>query len=238
MIAGTPPAPYRAALRLDQLGKKRTRKKKVSELARPALTPEFLQTDDGRDHVEALYYRCSIHGTYGEIEDFMPWTVRKELPEEGAWIRVNIVPNTEMVVPPFSQWFATNDFMDVDKFGLQIRRVRISTPDGPLWLLPHEYCRVDDIAQWLGREDEGIFMRMMAGEATRVDPEALLYLRSRGIGKADALLMLLGQIKSPNFCWFEIAPPQYGEQFGKEWPSPERCPFCTPRENFIADNLK
>ena len=86
----------------------------------------------------------------------------------------------------------------------------------------------------MGEDGSGVMPRKMDGTPI-VPKEMLHYIMSRGIRKGEAMMMMINLIKEPRFMWFEIAP-QYGEHFGREWPTPEQCSFCTPRENWIDES--
>ncbi len=167
-----------------------------------------------------------------DLEAYFPQDYKKRLPEEGNWIQVQRPPHCEITVPPFSIWFATPWSMKRESTGLQAKRVKIVTPAGELGIMPHEYCVIEDITKWFGREPEGVFVHQMNGQPI-CNTDHLFYLMSRGVKRQQATLLLASQIKDPSFLWVEIAP-QYGEYFGKQWPEPQRCPFCQPRESFVA----
>ena len=114
--------------------------------------------------------------------------------------------------------------------GVAVHRVKIVTPSGDLGILPCEYSTVSKVSEYVGREAEGILLHQMSGNPV-VDKDSLFYLMSRGIPRQAASLLLIEQIKDPTYLWFEIAPP-YGAYFGKDWPTPERCPFATPLEQW------
>lgn len=187
----------------------------------------FDESEEARD----LVAQFPIHGLH-EMETYFPQDYNKRLPKEGNWIRVNVPPHTEITVPPFSMWFATPWPMERDRNGLAAKRVKIVTPSGEIGIMPHEYCVVEDVTKWIGKEADGVYLRQMNGNPV-CDRDSLFYLMSRGISRSSATLLLIGQIKDPTFLWIEVAPP-YGEHFGKEWPDPKACPFATPRDQFVV----
>src|SRR5260221_632393 len=76
-------------------------------------------------------------------------------------------------------------------------RVRILTRNGPLWIWPHEYNVVDSISDYI---ENGAKINYLTSEASV--PEAqLFYIRTRGISKGDALVMLIGEVKEQTFCY-------------------------------------
>jgi hypothetical protein len=161
--------------------------------------------------------------TFPDLQNAYPEDYSLKLPEDGAWIRVNTPPNTLFTVPPFSMWFAVPDPSDKYK---NLYRARILTPQGSLWVLPCEYCIIPDIGDFVGMDKEGYYMRFI-GDDGGFNADQLFYLRSRGVGKKDAELLLIkaGGLKSQTYCWFECHP-VYGVAFGKDWPHPDRCPFA------------
>lgn len=189
--------------------------------------------EDSPEAQELLHDACLGLGQPDEEIDYRPEIVGRKLPPEGQWIQVTKSPHTEYTVPPFSIWFATPWQMDVGtRIGFKAKRVQVVTPKGSLGLFPSEYAIIKDVSQFLGREREGVYLRQMNDQPV-VDKEALFYLQSRGVPRQKAMLLLINQIKDPSFLWIEFAP-QYGEFFGREWPTPEKCPFCTPRDRFAV----
>ena len=128
----------------------------------------------------------------------------KTLPEDGAWIMVLLPPNTEYTVEPLSCWFAVADE------SRERYKARIETPKGPLWLYPHEYVLVGNVAEYItmATEDEGGVKVNYISDRTELKSDQLFYLRQRGIPYADAVLMLLGTVKDQFFCYLTF-PVQY-----------------------------
>lgn len=184
---------------------------------------EYIQDEDVREHarnvLSVAWPGAPFGARYNEMMTLMPEDFGLALPPEGGWIMVRRSPPTEIKVPLLSMWYAMPDpFLRTPvgkKFSLQVfpmYRARIHTPEGPLWLLPPEYVLVQDITQYLGQEKYGIDLHFLSEEAA-VDQDALFYLRSRGVSKQDALVMLLGTIRDPNFCYLTVRQ-EYAEALG------------------------
>lgn len=130
-------------------------------------------------------------------------------------------------VPHLSVWFAmphvTGLIREVrlkwrkkDAFKVAMKQAIIYTKEGAVHLWPHEYNRFD-IDKFLDFTDEDGFYIHYLSENAAVDPEKLFYLRTRGIGKAQAQRMLLGELKDPNYCYFTFHPSIagfFGDGFG------------------------
>lgn len=150
-----------------------------------------------------------------QMHDYFPGD--NEVPEEGCWVLVKHPPHTEYTVPPLSMWFATpwpfqrarqkKEQMVGTRRSAQFRRpephrVKIVTPRGDLGLFPHEYARIDDMTKYYEFINDGMKIRFF-GTTEGVPEDKLFYLRSRGIGKAEAISMLLQEIKAHGVCWLE-----------------------------------
>jgi len=119
----------------------------------------------------------------------------KELPEDGAWIMVLLPPNCEYTVEPLSIYFAVPDTTGPRY------KARILCRQGPLWLWPHEYTIIENVSEYITMlGDDGPKINYMSAR-TELSGDKLFYLRSRGVPYADAVLMLLGEVKDPNFCY-------------------------------------
>ncbi len=149
----------------------------------------------------------------------------QKLSDEGDWIMVTTPPPTEYTVPPMSFWFALPWLME-GHGGHPMHRVKIITPRGNLGLFPHEYSKVTDVSRYyefFGNGIEPIFFG--AGEGG-VPSDALHYLRSRGISKAEAIKMLIGSIKSPDVLYL-MTDKSITDTFGMEWPHESRLATLT-----------
>jgi hypothetical protein len=179
------------------------------------VNPEYRSYHAARKEAETEEFLAVAGGRSG-FETYYPEEYDKELPEDGGWIMVKEVPHTNLAwdVPLLSMWFAVPDNPGgVGRMpnGRKPYKVRIQTPGGDLWLYPHEYTVVNDITQYLGMEPD-IEMLSLGGEAV-LDEEQLFYLQARGISRTEATKLLLNDIKSQSFAWFNVHP-IYAELLG------------------------
>lgn len=198
----------------------------TGKIQKYVINPEWSDSAEAIAEKEELKKRLMAFPwtSHYEVENAFPEDYGKELPEEGAWIRVNRPPNCEFTVPPFSMWRASRWFLDPDSTGLQFKRVKIITPKGNLGIWPHEYCIVKDITEWLGHEH--VYMRMIGeGAESGINPDQLFYIRSRGVSRREAERMLFTQVTSQAYCWFETHP-AYAQIYGLPWPTPKQCPYA------------
>lgn len=159
-----------------------------------------------------------------EFHDYFPG--RNKVVEDGNWIMVTDPPPTEYTVPPMSFWFAQPWPMP-GLVGNQIHRVKLITPRGELGLFPREYSKIENIEKYyelMGQGIEPIFFG--AGEGG-IPSDALFYLRSRGISKRDAIVMLMGSIKSPDVMYL-LTDKSITDHFGMKWPATERLATVVP----------
>lgn len=170
-------------------------------------------------------------------EDAFPEEYEKDIPDGGSWIMLlqsvtvgqmlDDGKTTKVItVPHLSLWYAMPHISQIrvllHNLGIKRRREQeyvylrqavINTPDGAVHIWPHEYKKVD-INKFLEFcEEDGLFIHYLAEEA-RVDENALFYLRTRGIGKADAQRMLLGTLQNSNYCYFTFGD-EITESFGE-----------------------
>jgi hypothetical protein len=85
------------------------------------------------------------------------------------------------------------------------QRVRIETPDGTLYIEPHEWTPIADIDPYMEAVGDGYILHeygVTAKITSRVE-EQLFYMQSRGLPKADAMRLLAGSAKNPNLVWLE-----------------------------------
>ena len=158
-----------------------------------SLNPEWVEYQK-----EQRLAAASQFGGVPAVMQLEPEEWGKKVGEEGAWVIVMMPPPTEYTVEPLSIWYAVEDEYSRDD-GVRFYRVRILTPDGPLWLWPHEYTILQDLPGLI--REEGMQVHYLSDQAA-VQEDRLFYLRSRGIGKQDALLMLIGDVKEQTFCYF------------------------------------
>lgn len=152
-----------------------------------------------------------------EFHDYFPGT--NEVPKGGSWIMVKEPPSTQYTVPPLSIWFATAWPMYSGKH--QIHRVKVVTPKGELGLFPHEYVRVPDPGKYYEFIGDGMTAKFFGGANKGVPADKLFYLRSRGISKKDAMILLVGSIMAHGVMWLETDE-NVVKQFGYKWPSKRR----------------
>lgn len=150
-----------------------------------------------------------------QFHDYFPG--EQKVPEGGSWIMVTRSPDTEYTVPPLSCWYAEPWPMN-DHYGCC--RVKIITPMGELGVFPREYSLLKEPEKYFEFVGKGMTAKFFGGE-DGIPKDALFYLRSRGIGKRDAIVMLIGQIRSHGVLWLE-ADQQCAEYFGLDWPTKER----------------
>ena len=113
-----------------------------------------------------------------------------------------------------------NDIAYLEKFGpLRHRfleqRVKILTPEGTVAVNPDEYNIIQDITDYMELVDgEHIKLVELGGvKSSSKLADQLFYCRQRGIPKADALKMLMGEVKKPNVAYIHIHE-GYAEYFG------------------------
>lgn len=174
------------------------------------------EKDQIMSHIVAISDPKYPFARLDEFHDYFPGN--QEVPKEGAWILVKKCPPTEYTVPPLSIWFATPWPMKGDK--RMPHRVKLVTPKGDLGMFPHEYALVTDMSKYWEFMGQGMTARFF-GNDKGIPADQLHYIRSRGISKRDAIIMLVGNIKAHGVLWFETAP-EIGAQFGYKWPKPER----------------
>ena len=154
------------------------------------------------------YESAGLFGGIAEMMQIKPELHGKDLAKDGDWIIVIAPPRgTEYTVEHLSCWYAVPDPYVVTHADSKIPphhhyRVRLLTPNGLLWLWPHEYVVLrGDLTRLFSHE--GIEVHYISDRAT-VDPDRLFYLRQRGIPKQEALMMLIGEVREQTFCWFTM----------------------------------
>ena len=164
------------------------------------------------------------------LEDYFPADYGKALSEDGGWIMLlaavhvgKELPNGEsehIHVPHLSIWYA---MPTVTAYTIECGPVRVAstqaiiqTPQGPVYVWPHEYNRVDDLSKYLEfTEEQGFFIHFLDPNSAVFNEEKLHYIRSRGVSLAEARRWLLPEVKSPYCCYFTFAE-EYSEVF-PEW---------------------
>lgn len=140
----------------------------------------------------------------------------KQLPDEGAWIQVLMPPHCEITCEPLSIWYAmpafdekTWDFMEGELCNRY--KVKVLTPIGEFMLFPTEYRIVDpaSIAEYMNslgptndETQEHVVIHWLDPRNEYFDIDRLFYIMSRGVTRADAYKMLMGEVKSQHVCYF------------------------------------
>jgi hypothetical protein len=193
------------------------------------LTPEQQRTEDEETVWNIIGSPLAVNDDFParcaaveQFHDYFP--DENEVPEQGAWVLVKTSPNTPYTVTPLSIWFAQPWPMESPSGRPVPKRVKILTPRGELGLFPREYSIVHNPAKYFEFVGNGMSIHFFSGDSTGGVPELpLFYLRSRGISKADAIALLIGQIKTPGVCWMETDK-NVAQTFvhDKDWPSDDR----------------
>ena len=180
------------------------------------------------------------HGGYPE-EDLYPEEYGKQLPPEGGWIMLLMAVHVGKELPDGNEPDGEVSASDYSKHGRKVarkvehidlphlsiwygmpqvasnglRQASIQTPQGEVRVFPHEY-QITDLSKWLEfDEKDGLYIHFLREEGLPED--AMFYLRSRGISKAEAQRMLLGSVRDPFLCWFSFHPDlaaYFGEGYG------------------------
>lgn len=189
-------------------------------VADESLTPEerHKQLEDDVDEMlnvapNDFGVRCSL---VRERENYLPG--KNKVPDDGAWILVKDSPPMQYTVPPMSIWFATPWPMTNDR--LDTHRVKIITPQGELGVFPREYSLLEHPEKYYEFVGDGMEVKFFGNEEG-VPRDKLFYLRSRGISKKDALVMLVGNIKAHGVLWIETTR-EVVACFGMEFPPDTR----------------
>ncbi len=162
------------------------------------LSPEWMESNERR---------LAIEGSGSSLEDFYPEEYDKKLPPEGGWImllmsvRVAKDPDGEsepvaITVPHLSIWYAIPTVVSNGAF-----QAVIHTRDGAVHVWPREYKCVDIGTYLEFSEGDGLNIHFLS-EGSGFDEDAMFYIRSRGIGQAEARRMLLATLKDPYYCYF------------------------------------
>jgi hypothetical protein len=181
--------------------------------------PEYDGSESQRE--EAMAHSFGLDDYYS----FMPDECGAKIPKEGCWIMVKRPPHTEYTVPPFSMWYAFEELRPKGlkgDSGLAYHLARILTPKGDLYLYPHEYVCVKDVSKYFEFPEDHIHINGLGGEPA--NPDAMFYIRSRGISKKEAIKMLIGDVKSQNVVYVTVHP-AYGRMFCRDIPDPARLAF-------------
>lgn len=148
------------------------------------------------------------------LEDYVPDDDHL-LPDEGHWIQVKFAPHTEIPIEYLSIWYAipvykAENWSSYVQGNHKRYMVKILTPIGEVWLFPHEYQKVSvqSFAEYINMAGEDpdesqnhTTIHWLDPRNDHFDIEKLFYIRSRGIEKADAYKMLLGEIQTQHTCY-------------------------------------
>jgi hypothetical protein len=99
------------------------------------------------------------------------------------------------------------------------QQVKIKTAFGDVCVQPHEYRIVREIDQYIEPvKDKHAFMRFLSGSKSLSGKIAdqVFYLRSRGIGFAEAVQLCIQNVKTQNLFYIEMHP-GYQEAFTRNW---------------------
>lgn len=131
---------------------------------------------------------------------YFPEDFNADIPEIGAWILVKRPPFTEVKISRFSVWYALPDQRPGER-GFVMHLAKILTPDGSLWLWPHEYSvvKVENYLEFIGEGYEFQFL----SEAMEFHTDQLHYVMSRGVPRPKALQLLLPTLNTQTIGWLE-----------------------------------
>jgi hypothetical protein len=135
-----------------------------------------------------------------QMRDYFPGD--QQVPEGGAWVLVKRDTGCQYTMPLLSVWFAEPWPMESNAVVVPFR-AKILTPRGELGIFPREYSIVPDPQKFYEYFGKGVKIRFFGGDTAGIPEDKLFYIRSRGVSKADAIALLLGNIKSPGICWIE-----------------------------------
>lgn len=170
-------------------------------ISKTIINPEW----EGCEEQVEEAYSLSQAGGLADFYALCPGECGAKIPEKGAWIMVKISPHTEFTVPVLSMWYAIEDIRPHSTTnGQNWHLAKILTPKGDLYLWPNEYTVVKDISPYLEFPDDHIHIHLLGGMP--MNKEALFYIRSRGISKAEAIKMLLGDVKTQNVAFVTVHP--------------------------------
>lgn len=178
------------------------------------ICPEWQGSEEQQD--EAMRMSLSPEDYY----TLCPEAIHSRVPPEGAWIMIKDPPTTEFTVPCLSMWYALPDDKQTHVPGQIRHRVKILTPLGTLWLWPYEYVVVRDLQPYLDMPGDHIHIHYLGGDGG-VNADRLFYLRSRGISKAEAVKMLVGEVKAQDVMFITVHP-AYGELLCRRQPNESR----------------
>jgi len=139
--------------------------------------------------------------------------------EEAQWIIVTKTPDCQILVPKFSMWIALPDESnDIKCVGITKKYWKIFTPYGELRLHLNEAHIVDitKYADSIGIDCHIKFLNKNPEITDNVIKERIFYIRSRGIGKIDAMKYVLGDLKDPQLFYI-VFRKEYQEFYCRDW---------------------
>ena len=194
----------------DKMGVKMTRATRSAIDSRMKYLGEDEVTAMKAVNRENTLRACDARGE--PSEDYVP--DEKMLPDDGGWIQVKFPPHTVVPVEYLSCWYAVPTHQAEEWNHLHLGRsrytVRVLTPIGEVWLFPHEYTVVEPeklysyinmVGEDKNEDMNHVTLHWLDPRNDQFDCEKLHYIMSRGIKKADAYKMLLGEIHSPHACY-------------------------------------
>lgn len=101
------------------------------------------------------------------------------------------------------------------------QQIKIKTMFGDVCIQPHEYTVVRQISQYIESvKDEHAFIRFISNnkQLTSKLADQVFYLRSRGIGFAEAIQLCIQNVKSQNLFYIEMHP-EYQKIFTRDFDS-------------------
>jgi hypothetical protein len=86
------------------------------------------------------------------------------------------------------------------------QRVKITTPWGDVCVEPYEWSPVKNVELYFDMIGDGVILHEFGGTAKTSSKmeEQIFYMQTRGLDRAGALRLLLGDVKKPNVVWLEM----------------------------------
>lgn len=96
----------------------------------------------------------------------------------------------------------------MDATGVSLdQRVRILAPDGEVWIEPYEWTPIQSLEPYVGVIDgEHVKLHDYGVKPSGAMADQIFYLRSRGIPRAQAYELLVGEVRKHNVFWLELHP--------------------------------
>lgn len=194
-----------------------------------------------KDHLEE---GCRFGAEYRQsLEMYYPEDYGKAIPKEGCWIMVldthsfgksdddRSGKSESIWVKALSFFYAKPIVKNFDKDWMVGQKMaQIITKQGEVLLYPHEYNVVEDIHKYYESFGDGVNIIWLNDKAEKEvgNPDALFYIRSRGIGLKEAYKMILGEIKDQNLLYLECDD-QLLEYFNKRVPPKQETELQTQK---------